>query len=899
MTKASPIKITKTTRIRSASASTSNVNTNITNSGSVAEFGGGTGRALRGKGSYASQACNVCKRKKVKCDEVKPVCGSCASSGRREECAWTGESARKPRTEAHFEALRQRAEALERYANILETMLDKCRKEHGGIEMGFSKDSQDYLQFRPQDTYEYGYGGLEGTVEVEELGSDEEVDAICVAAQNFTLDGRDLVLYGNAAPFRFANPKINHASIIPDVEMDLGARYMLMVEGADLAHYNPDFDWSRYLPSQVPLDRREHDRVLDLLFKFFTSWCMRIVPVLFLRDMYRYLNIPRTQTPPKTSHYSPMLHNALLALATGFSDNRAIRDYKSRKYFADEAKRLMESEVQTPNVSVVHALSILGSFHSSNGSRDWDMSILALEVVLVKPLLFTHQAKIVGLSVDCSAWVKSGLITEHDLNDRNWAFWTTLTQEMCWCLYVGRDSNLLTSSEGNSIPVPYIDAAYDQIPWFHPTAEREIQPQPNYLSTTFAATCELMIIAKRVMGVVNLLHVSSNRREVKDEQISSIDLQLHAWKGALPTEIDITLANKNTSTPHKLMMHLAFWWIFILLHRPFFHRKKRSQEGGFREIDHVKICKRAADNIMELLGIYRTLYTLRYVPVTPIQIAFAAGTVYVLLAVQAMSGLRVAKKELQTYVAQAELCVQYLVEMGKSWRCSEEIADILRGLMKAQLKPALERRETRDREKTKERSNDSDNDTSATSEEGCFTEPIFAHFPLGGPSEASSSYATVSSPSSFMPDSATTSQTHDDFLNDMLFEADPFTSSPPSGSGLPHSTTSFILHGLTGFGSASDTMVNAHPNPGTFDTSISSMETGGFLAMLGGETMGHAPCIPPFSSSSFMDADTSMRSWDSYFSVSTSSGADAETSSVLQTGDVGFGSLTERDYDFP
>lgn len=36
--------------------------------------------------------------------------------------------------------------------------------------------------------------------------------------------------------------------------------YVLMVEGGDQSHYNPNFDWSRYLPTAVPLDRREHDR---------------------------------------------------------------------------------------------------------------------------------------------------------------------------------------------------------------------------------------------------------------------------------------------------------------------------------------------------------------------------------------------------------------------------------------------------------------------------------------------------------------------------------------------------------------------------------------------------------------------------------------------------------------
>lgn len=85
--------------------------------------------------------------------------------------------------------------------------------------------------------------------------------------------------------------------------------------------------------------------------------------------MYRALRVPRSQTPPKTAHYSPMLHNALVALASAFSDDPRIRDIKSRQYFANAAKNFIEDECQKPNISVVHALSILGSYHSSQGDQ--------------------------------------------------------------------------------------------------------------------------------------------------------------------------------------------------------------------------------------------------------------------------------------------------------------------------------------------------------------------------------------------------------------------------------------------------------------------------------------------------------------------------------------------------
>jgi hypothetical protein len=110
-------------------------------------------------------------------------------------------------------------------------------------------------------------------------------------------------------------------------------------------------------------------RILDLVFKFFTSWCLRIVPPLFLRDMYRALKVPKTQTPPRLSHYSPMLHNAILALGTAFSDVPTLRDLKTRLYFLEKAKSYIEVECSRPHISVVNALSLIASFYSSQGDQ--------------------------------------------------------------------------------------------------------------------------------------------------------------------------------------------------------------------------------------------------------------------------------------------------------------------------------------------------------------------------------------------------------------------------------------------------------------------------------------------------------------------------------------------------
>lgn len=94
---------------------------------------------------------------------------------------------------------------------------------------------------------------------------------------------------------------------------------------------------------------------------------------------------------------------------------------------------------------------------------------------------------------------------------------------------------------------------------------------------------------------------------------------------------------------------------------------------------------------MEILRTWHDLFGLRFSPITLIQIAFSAGTVYLLLAVQACSGVRVAKKELEHAITQQKLVVDYLHEIGRSWPGANKIAEILKDLVQKKLTPLLDK----------------------------------------------------------------------------------------------------------------------------------------------------------------------------------------------------------------
>ncbi|KAF7360527.1 Zn(2)-C6 fungal-type domain-containing protein [Mycena venus] len=618
----------------------------------------------KGRGPYATQACTICRAKKSKCDGVKPVCGSCAASGKNAKCSWGRDTGRKY-TEAHFEALQKRAESLQDYVDRLEAMLARCK----------CQDVSSHLQFRPQQPGEQSE--REGESETDALDSDEQITReLAVPTQGLKLDDRSggLLLHVIAAPTITGT---NAASRVHEVVEDPNTSYILQVEGIDVSQSHPEIDWSRHLPPDVILERREHDKVLDLSFKFFTMWTYHVVPSLFLRDMYRALSVPPSEEPPRTPHYSPMLHNAILSISLAYSDKPYLKDPKTRLRFATAARSL--HAYTKADFSTIQAMTFLVSFYSDFGER------------IPAELYFGMGSRLgmaLGLGLDATPWAEAGLIEIDEIRQRNWSHWTLFCLDATWTLYFGWD---LGGYSRRSTQMPFVDSDMDQVPWYH--APANIPPQPNYLTLAFFETSALFMIARQISELVNNLRPSARPNAAQvEEQIAKIDLELNNWKKRLPPQLDITLENRASSTPQRLLLHLAYWWCSLTLHRPFFNCMAQRIHHSDSEVDHIELCIHAAENILELTKTWSSLYTLRLAVLTMQGVVFSAGTVFFLCALQATAGPRIEHGKLQVMLAQVQTCISYLHEMGGTWPSSMLTGNMLQAILNDKLRPVIIRR---------------------------------------------------------------------------------------------------------------------------------------------------------------------------------------------------------------
>ncbi|KAK0457686.1 fungal-specific transcription factor domain-containing protein [Desarmillaria tabescens] len=619
--------------------------------------------------SHVSRACNACRRRKSKCDAMKPKCSTCSLYN--DECHYTTEQdGRKPVTKPYVDALKQRIK-------VLETLL----RERGIDELASLTESQPLsLGLAHEDR---AAGGSSGDLNAEP--EDEDSDSFSV--NDFGInrlkiddDTGELRQYGPTSAFmHLPEPSVSSSSAsMPLNATPLGASSPYSTSSPEYSG-GTDFDWSRNLPVVDGFHRDIHDELIDMFFAYFNSWCYWVEPTLFKRDVAICLSFSAAPPLARTSQYSGLLHNAILSLAANYSDRTCLGSCDKGAVFASEAKRAIDSEAESPMLSTVVGLMLLGSYHSGTARHGLGYMYAGMGL---------RMSQTLGLGIDCSKWIQKRLITESFKDDRDHTYYMCYIQDKLWGFYVGRSPTLKMSEI--ETPFPSVNKERDAALWMPvqltsqsyliseedseedpDTMELQDIRIPSWASTNFLWTCKLAYIAERVADVVYHLRakISSARTQ---NLVSDLDIQLEKWYADLPE--GLVLSSKNPSPPHVIMLHAMYYFVVILLHRPFYLRGS-SHGNEFA----VSRCSKASSRIVQLLDLYRECPGLRYAPITLTQITFTAGTSHLLGAVTQGNGRT--EKQTAASLEGAKTCLRALQEMGHSWQCATQSGEILSRLL--------------------------------------------------------------------------------------------------------------------------------------------------------------------------------------------------------------------------
>ncbi|KAG8696341.1 hypothetical protein FRC09_008570, partial [Ceratobasidium sp. 395] len=555
----------------------------------------GTGPPKR-RGQYIARACNGCRRRRSKCDGVHPVCGACAHYNR--ECEWTGVSdARRPATKQLVDSLRVKIQ-------LLEAEIEQLR----------SGQSARPALPPPQPSSPQPPGSLEP----ETAGTGQSV------VDSYTsLRSPSSPRPTPGVPSRFEPGDVSDAGTTPAPESRFTAtvtyQYIFRIDSAIPTHEQSKdvqlslvCDWARYLPplSGIDFTRQEHDTLLLRCFTYGTSWLLGLVPELFLHDMLYALTAGSDTLPQlRLQHYSPMLHCAIMAFATAFSDNPALCAPETRAVFALSAKQRLDEEFKDPAMSLVRALALLAEYSCGVGEMNTGYMYMGMSF------------RAVQISTKSDTESDQGLNPFPVSITTDWLFWSAYCYDKLMALEFNRAYDLPVSHPAT--PLPPTDHGIDSQPWLtepHSTPSATAAAPPNLITETFHQTSKLMLIGADIIELT--CHLQEDTA-LEEHVVIDIHLQLDTWFNALPEPL-LVWARSSAPLPHMIALHIVYWRLILLLHQTQY--PKAPANAGYPPQDptqaqkmpiadlSIKMCDRAVHKIVQLVKMFDDRHGLKFFP---------------------------------------------------------------------------------------------------------------------------------------------------------------------------------------------------------------------------------------------------------------------------------------------
>ncbi|RCI05130.1 hypothetical protein CU098_011193 [Rhizopus stolonifer] len=564
------------------------------------------------KRQRVSRACDLCRKKKIKCDGAAPICNNCQSFS--QECTYKDTTKKRGPPKGYIEAIENRLQKLEGYLGTvaekdqtddpkLKELLEELRSP---LETSFGEQIKTRPQRRKQRTKQVPLDKRDpedspfiqsptlSHSDLAETPTEEEGNG---TAGQLTMDENGLVRYlGKSSGFYLLSNSRTYQN---------GAFHF-----SGYHHKKPKKGEKKY-PVDIfelpPNDLSEH------LISLYLTHFYPVLPMFYKKRIV----CPKKPLDP----ISPLLLNAIYAMASRISNDSRVRSDPSSSdtagdVFFERARCLLDDYYDTPRISTVQALLLLASHQmgAMRPARAWLYSGMAF-----------RMAQDLGLNRNCDSW---NIIPE-ERERRKRVFWCCFIVDRLISAVYGRSSNF--EEKDCDTPFPSVD---DDDPII---SNKDTSRPPASLLEAFIQNikvCEILgQVLKNIYYARSKFHTSSQNAE---QILTALSRQLTQWHQKLPPSLQYKLPNtqmgeKGPDPPAVIcQLHLVYYTTVILLHRSFIPGP--TQNKPFVSQPCYKICLSAALSILDIVNIMLDENHLRCLYNFGVYFVFTAGIIFIKIA---------------------------------------------------------------------------------------------------------------------------------------------------------------------------------------------------------------------------------------------------------------------------
>ncbi|KEF62000.1 uncharacterized protein A1O9_03572 [Exophiala aquamarina CBS 119918] len=374
-------------------------------------------------------------------------------------------------------------------------------------------------------------------------------------------------------------------------------------------------------------------------------------------------------------YFSKILLNAIFYGSSKFSTRLELRkdpnDVRTAGWkFRQRVRELLGNALDGSEITTIQALLVMANSLFALGderSAAWLYSGLAFRMIID-----------LGMHAEAATLSSVRSLSHEDHEIRRRVFWGAFVVDKIMSLYQGRPVSLQEAD--TSVPISFLDKFEENEDWKPFAYGSDSYPNhnggPAYSVSTFTALCELSKIMNQILNSIYAERIFDRSSRDLSQMLDDLHSRMENWNHSLAPHLqfDPLMPRSVMPPPHVLSLAAMYNVLLILLHRPFVADGHLYNTARSISVNSLLTCATAATQIVRLLRVYDTVYSVRRAPYLISYATYVSATIHV----------RIASKRSSSSDAHRSLstCIGVLaINQETNW-AARRAKTIVEGLMK-------------------------------------------------------------------------------------------------------------------------------------------------------------------------------------------------------------------------